>query len=38
MGIGGAIQEVETVSKKKLNDYFKCIYFLLSKAPLGQSH
>ena len=24
--------------KKKISDYFKCIYFLLSRAPLGKSH
>jgi len=29
---------IATKLQKKLNDYFKCIYFLLSRAPLGQSH
>jgi hypothetical protein len=24
--------------KKKLIDYFKCVYFLLSRAPFGRSH
>ena len=28
----------EVKNEKNFNDYFKCIYFLLSRAPLGQSH